>query len=167
LKIPDKAPVRPIPIGVLFMCGAHLDRDTRDAVVTVIPIIILTVVSGSELRSQAPIGVNTIPPRARGRKPVNLSLPLEDTSTIVLRAMLDTAITGTAHEAGANRHIRGRARSEYPKPQNPCRMAPAKIMSMVGNSKAVSFEPQDKTIYSNRSKLRLTMLGLPWKKGIK
>lgn len=146
LKIPDKAPVSPIPRGVLLVRGAHLERDKRDAAVTVTPMMALTAASGRELSIHAPMGVNTIPARARGRKPVNLSLPREDTSTMALRAILETAMTGTAHEAGAKRQIRGRASSENPNPQNPCSMAPAKIMSIVGKSKAISFESPDSAI---------------------
>lgn len=112
LSRPDMAPVTPMPMGVRLILGAHLERDRSDAPVTETPMISLTVTSGSDPRSHAPRGVKAIPARASGRKPFSRSFPLEDTSTMVFSTRLETAITGTAQDAGANMQIMGRASRE-------------------------------------------------------
>lgn len=94
------------------MCGAHLERDTADARVTVTPMTNRTAESERVPSSQAPTGVNAIPARARGRKPARRSFPLEEMRTMMLRTRLETAITGTAQRAGAYRHISGRESRE-------------------------------------------------------
>ncbi len=83
------------------------------------PIITLTTVSDNEPSIQAPMGVKIMPARASGRNPLSLRLRQEEARTMMFRARLETAITGTAHPAGAKRQIRGRASREYPKPVNP------------------------------------------------
>lgn len=80
--------------------------------VTLIPMMTLTVVSDNELSIQAPAGVKTMPARASGRNPRSLRLRQEVDKTMMFRARLETAITGTAHPAGAKRQIRGRASNE-------------------------------------------------------
>ncbi len=112
LNIPERAPVSAIPKVVLSKRGAHFERESMETEVTLIPIIILTVVSDKELSIQAPAGVKTMPARASGRNPRSLRLRQEVDKTMILRARLETAITGTAHPAGANMQIRGNASKE-------------------------------------------------------
>lgn len=107
MNTPERAPVTPIPRGVRLILGAHLERDSSEAPVTENPMISLMVSSGRDLSSQAPRGVKAIPASARGRKPLSFSFPREETRTMVFSTRLETAITGTAQEAGAKRQRRG------------------------------------------------------------
>ncbi len=110
--MPEKAPVIAIPLELRFMCGAHLEREIIDTTVTVNPIITLTRVSEKELNIQAPTGVNNTPVTARGINPDNFRLDQEELRTIIFNARLETAITGTAHVAGANKQSNGKANKE-------------------------------------------------------